>query len=719
MLKTLISTTISHKELNFKPGSTPTSFEVWVVNESDRFATFQLELLAPGAEAYTKRRWYELSPEVSTKKPPGDRTRFRITITDTPIPGFTGLINVTIRIFSLELGEDRKLLRLNLEPGAEIPLEIGLPVKQFQAYPLDQVEIPVRIHNPSYKMVDAIVRLTGIASSWLSEGTEQRIQLDRGASIEVVYLCLIPPVTQAFSDRYPFTVQVTHQGGLPASVTGVLEVLPTGYVEFDCTPTQHQLPPQSSGFWHWWINSVPYTLQFSNQSNVPSRMSVQIQGEDREQCTFQLLPDHVPVQPGEKVPVQLSVTTRRPWLGFSRLLLFALKAEIANSEIDLRNDTQVIKLKVRPKLPLWAQLLGVLLLLYGLWWCSWFNPESLWFGHKAAVNSVQFNGVGNEILSASDDQSIIHWDTPGFFNPLVNQQIEVLGGTQKSVRVIRYRPINNDWVAAGLENGEIQFWHLGSPQKVSTFLYQKDDRVLSLAFTKNSNYLFSGHGSGQVLQWQTSSVNSEAGLPEKFNPSRQHQFDFAVYGMALVGANDKNLLVGGRYNRLALWNWETDVTRPIAYPRTGGQDDYITSLSHATYRPYLLASSDNQGHITLWDLRPCLLEGKACQVLDEWQDGHEGKPVRQVAISEYGCYLASAGADGRVKLWVLTPEGKRSARYIDGLLLKKSLKPFNTVDIKVVDDSILVVAGNDNTQVSLSKEARKPEAQCDVPKGLF
>ncbi|MGI0487849.1 hypothetical protein ACN4EK_20605 [Pantanalinema rosaneae CENA516] len=713
MTKTPIATTVSQKELSFQPGTSTASFEVTAVNESDRFATFQLELLAPGIEANSKRRWYELAPEISAKKPPGDQTRFKVTITDTPIPGFAGVMNLTVRTFSLELGEDRKLVRLNLESGTAIPVKVDLPIKQYQVNPFEQIDILVRVHNPSQKITDVMLGLTGLPPEWLPSGTEHRLRLEPGSLTEVLFAVSIPPTTQTICGRYAFAVRATQPNGPPSSATGVVELRPSGQLELTCSPTQHVLPPKGAG-WRWWADTVDYWLEFTNQSNVPEQVSVNLSGDDVEQITFQVLPDRATLAPGEKLPVQLTASTRRPWWGWGKHLLFEVNGLLSDPRTTLRDDTQVLRLKVKPKLPLWMQLLLAVLLLYGIWWCSWMNPENPFYGHRAAVNSVQFNAVGTELLSTSDDQRIIHWNAPAFFNPLAKQQVGLLGQAQKSVRVVRYRPLGNEWAATGLENGEIQLWHLGTHQDPSVFSYQKDDRVMSLAFTRGSRYLFSGHGSGMVLQWGVNDPDSEAGLPTPDASLRRRQLDFAIYGMTLIGNADDTLAIGGRYNKLVFWNWQKDTLKPIPYPRVGGQEDYITSVVKSEYNPYLLATADNQGYITLWNLRPCMEGDQPCEVIEEWQDGHDGQPVRGLALSDVGCYLASAGADGRVKLWVLDKESKRDARFVNGIVVSRRPRAFNTVDVKVVDRDVVIASGNDDSQVRLAREPRKPEAMCDL-----
>ncbi|NER85293.1 MAG: hypothetical protein F6K42_38510, partial [Leptolyngbya sp. SIO1D8] len=109
-----IHTEISDSVLQFAPESGPLSFAITVYNNSDQFASFQVVLVAAGVDV-NQRDWYRLSPSVSAKIPPGAETCFQAHLLSVPpVPGgFTGTMNLTVRVYSTELrNEDRKDLRL-------------------------------------------------------------------------------------------------------------------------------------------------------------------------------------------------------------------------------------------------------------------------------------------------------------------------------------------------------------------------------------------------------------------------------------------------------------------------------------------------------------------------------------------------------------------------------------------------------------------------------
>jgi WD40 repeat protein len=323
------------------------------------------------------------------------------------------------------------------------------------------------------------------------------------------------------------------------------------------------------------------------------------------------------------------------------------------------------------------------------------------------------------------------WRVPGFLVPWIRQDMGVLGATTKSVRVVQYRPVENNQVVAGLENGDIQIWDiLAVGDRLDSFFYRKDDRVLALQYSQDSRWLYSGHGSGLVLQWDVEHDLAEfARLEPGFRePERSRQFDFAVYGLSFVDRGDQQLAVAGRFNQLVLWDLTTDDLETLPY-REGGKDDYILSVDSAELRPHLLATADNQGWITLWDLETCLTSDRPCDIIDQWPDGHDGNAVQSVALSDNACYLVSGGADGRVMLWPLNPNGTRANQYNQGIEIDRSVPTrqgnrfwgeklyptVRSVAVQRVQHALLIASGSEDTQVRVSEAEQMPQLGCDLP----
>ena len=751
MLKEYILTQISTKEITFEPGGSPASFDITVVNNSEQFATFQVELLAAGAVAGRSANWYSISPDVCTKKPPGDSTTFTVQITDVPKPGFTGLIKLTVRVFSLELpsADSRQVIRLIIPGSGITPPKLDLPNPEFNRYPGESVQIPILLESFNQRPSNITLRLLGIDEAWFPDGIEQRVVLPAEEKTNICFDCQIPDMLNAPSDRYDFTIEA-HQAESPVvSVQGALKILPQGYVEFNCLNTKQTIP-QKPGLWEEkQPNTAQFILEFDNQSNLRQSVTIQISDiQDRRKgvgirelgvgreggvkevegvqgvegleglgevggvnskysssstpstsptsstpllpTPYSLLPTQAELQPAQSTRFHLTINHPRPWLGWVKRKLYQAQAVTTDSRVEVNNDTQSFELKIMPLIPVGIQIAGLgITLLTGLIFGNWFLQLSQ--QHKDTVNTVHFNGLGGEVISGASDQTIRRWEVSG--NQLVSKGI-LDKKADKAVRVIRYRPVNNDRVAVGFENGQIQLFNLLSNTAEPSFTASPDDRVFDLAFTKDSRSLFSGHGSGQVVQWSL-----DKSITKHNSILRKQQVGFAVNALALVGKADSHLAIAGRFNQLTLWDLKTDKLRQIT--GGGGNKDYILSMSSTDSKPNMLVTGDNQGKIKVWNLRPCL-EGKdECELVSEWNG--DGQAVRAVALSDDGCYLASAGEDGQAKLWKLDNRGSSANQNLAGQVVMRSQKALTSVDIIRSGDVIFVASGGEDRQVQLSR----------------
>lgn len=721
-----LATQVLPKQLAFTPGGPPSAFAVEVVNHSDRYASFQLEVSAAGTNHLAGRKWYHVSPDISSKNPPGDTTQFQIEITDSPVPGFVGLMSLAVRVFSIELQEEeRESLKLTLAQGTgAVPLGLNLPVEDFDADPGEEIQIPVWVSNPSQLKTTATVSLQGIDASWFPEGNEQTVKLAPGGRVQTTFNCKVPadPV-QAPSHGYRFQVEASHAYGPPTQIEGHLKIDPLGFVVFQAQPEEHCIPEQFQ-MKFWQSPPVIYELKFENNSNLYQHAHAEIV-EPPPHCTFEVMPDNIKLGLGDSGKLSLIAEADRHWLGFSKRHTIQVEAVWSNVErIDSRDETHVLQLKVKPRIPLWLVILMALVGGVWLWWISPFNQYNRNYGHRGAVTSVAFNGIADQAVSSSNDTTAIRWSVQGLsawwaFPYLENiiQRGRQLAQQQKAIRGITYRPVNNDLVAVGLENGQIQLWDLNTDHTdpLQTFSYEKADRVLDVEFSQDSRYLFSSHGSGTIVVWATQRTAQQRKI------FKEQKMPFAIYDSVLLGNPDQWLAIAGQQNQLVLWNWQSkQALEALIYPESGTNRDYIQSIDTARDTPTLLTTADTQGNITLWNLAPCLQDSTTCKTLkpEIWSHSEANQPVRSVSMSDDGCYLASGGDDGRVMLWPLLPNGQRDPEFREGIELyepstvsmanffqnilhPRSSDRINSVDLKVIGSKILVLSGSDDTQVRL------------------
>lgn len=739
----VINATLSTQSLTFRPGGSPVSFEVTVINGSDQFAAFQLEVLAAGASRSSGSLWYRLSPEVAAAKPPGGITPFQIVIVDTPLPAFVGTINLTVRIFSPQLREERKLLvRLTIEPGLRSTLfSVELPVRRLQVYPLNPVDIPVRVRNLGQQQLDVVLRFAGFAPSWLIGSAERRLLVDPGTQAETSFQCQPPAALQAPSQDYPFIVEASSRDDPQVRTEGIVEVLPVGFVEFTATPQQQTIPSQGGWLPDWKSDSAAFPLLFKNASNLRQQVNVQLQGRDHRKCTYRVVPKDADLELGLTTNLTLEVKTKRPWVGLVKTLQLEARALLSDQRLGSTDPaTQTLELRVLPVVPLWLllALLAVLAALLALI----IRPVAI--AHTDVVNVVRFSSDNLSVVSGSDDCTIRHWRSDGLelkhiatldtgeavgcgsgndTRPESNSPLKV--NNNQPVWALQFDPIKNDRVAAGLKNSVIQLWNLATHEKEYELIVQEmvdsSDKVFDLVFTNDLRYLISGHGSGKVVVWERKqSVN------EKFQSSpKRKDIELRYQAQALaLSQDDRTLAIGGNNKNITL----LDLTEPnsrqrrfsVKVPnRSFGQDDYVWSLDFAPNRSNLLATADSDGYITIFDLDQCQINNtptqsnepinQECVKVDQWQAGKSA--VRSLAFTENGSKLVSAGDDGRVVVWPLTSESKLDRETaVNGREIYKSPNTINSIDVNK-QGTIIVSGGKDcqdrdgikNCQVNLRR----------------
>lgn len=772
-----VTAILSKKSLEFTPSNPLESsdssfngenlFDVTVVNDSDKFASFQLELSAPGVDENSHIKWYCVEPEICAKTPPGSETKFQIAITKAPIPAYDTNIDLELDVFSVEYAKLKTKKNLKLRINRPLKsLQVEMPVKRFRVKPGDSIKIPVIVYNLSPKFSEITLTCSQLNPEWMT-ATQKKLQLEPGDSQNITFSCQ-PPI-DTLSKEYDFTIEVkSNTNHYTTREQGILEVLPNGAVEFICTDKKKTIPGKEKNNY----KKTNYKLEFWNDSNLPHQVNIIVREEDQEKCEL-IIPEGINIAPSETKIMHLLAAAKRHWLGPKKIRKFAVSAVLSNPaseefsmEISPKPNTLVLELKILPIIPFLLQIGGAILIPLLLLLNWWMRPQVY---HQGTVNSVKFFGSGSLVFSGSSDQTIRRWqveDSTGFLQK--SAKIENKGKVatkkqlkNKAVRVIRQSPKDNDVLAVGLENGEIKLWDISSNQdKKVDFKYDKLSRVFDLVFSRDGRYLFSGHGNGFVKQWNLESDINVSVINRK---NKSTKVNFAVYALAIDEnkniSNNPLVVIAGRYNKIAVWqpqknnvnneiltkyyNQKIQETSQTNFTPVIGQQHYITSLANANNNDNnILASADNKGYITLWDIkkiRECINvstekentdpEGKQnnsnqdendksvfCNqaITEQWRDGHNKQPVRSVALTQNSCYLATAGDDGKVMLWSLS-KGKRNLEKSQTIFNFPDTK-FNTVDIKALKDDngeyILITSGDDNYQVRIERKGINNNANC-------
>ena len=721
-----IDARVSTNNLVFRSGATPVSFEVSIENNSYQFADFHLDLSVPGENRGTgTTKWYRLSPDVASAQPHGSTTTFQVFIIDTPIPGFKGSIDLTVRVFSPQLRQERRLLvRLKIEADCQAEsFGVELPVKQFQIYPRNTIDIPVRVRNLGQQFAEIVLRLTGIDPTWLVGGTDRRLTLAAASQIEVVFQCQPPPVGQAPSQNYPFSIEIIgHALPTTGDRQGNIEVLPVGFVKLTIDSAQIQLPAQGKWLPDWKTKTATTGVSFKNGSNIYQQVGVSIQGKDVQKCRAKSLPPAASLNLGTTTKVDLELETDRPWLGWGRTLSLEAKGVLSDGRLGSTDPaTQSLTVRVLPIVPLWLQLVSIGLLAAIIGWLL--QPRSA--AHTDLVNTVRFSGDADTVVSGSNDGTIRRWEVRGDkLEPHRGLVDGIFATPNRGVNVLRFMPEDNNRVAAGLANGVVELFDVANAKKIDDLKVPQADKVFDLVFTQDSKYLFVGHGSGKVRGWNIPILGGklQPAANSSIDLSRLSQLSFEVHSLA-ISADRQTLAIGGNFKRFFLWDWaqtaDKESAPAIAMQKlekidaklSAGESDYIWALAFVPKVSNVLATADSDGYITIWDLDRCRASATAaktpvkelnCQEsgkIDRWQAGQ--KAIRSIVFSEDGKLLVSAGDDGKISTWQLSADYKHDPKV--GVVSYDNTQKIDSIDLKTTNRGVEIVSGGRDSQVKLQR----------------
>ncbi|MBZ0291110.1 MAG: protein kinase [Anaerolineae bacterium] len=245
-------------------------------------------------------------------------------------------------------------------------------------------------------------------------------------------------------------------------------------------------------------------------------------------------------------------------------------------------------------------------------------------GHQQAVTAIAFRPDGNQLASASADQTLILWDLETG-NPITSS----LTGHTDAVMTVAYGPDGQTIASGGFDN-TIRLWDTQTGTPVGSPLTGHTDAVLSVAFSPDGQILASGGFDNTVRLWDTQ-TDDPIGSPLTGHTDVVTHITFNSDGTLLASTSrDGSVLL-----------WDLTAAHPVGQPLMGHQNWVLTAAFNPT-EPVLATGSRDQ-MIILWDLDHRQPLGNPLEAGTDW--------VSALVYSADGRTLFSGSYDKRVRQW--------------------------------------------------------------------
>jgi WD40 repeat protein len=258
-------------------------------------------------------------------------------------------------------------------------------------------------------------------------------------------------------------------------------------------------------------------------------------------------------------------------------------------------------------------------------------------GHINTVTSVVFNQAGDQLMTASWDNTVRVWDIQpedAGVRILLN---ETLIGHSSSIWALALSP-DDHWLASGSSDQTTILWKMDQVSQFGELVAQLDGAVWALATSPQRNQLAAGDEAGHIHIWDFDG--------ESLSNPRTLQQAGAVYSVA-YSQDGRWLASVGDDSDIHVWDM-TNGAAEEAWTIPGAHTDEIWAVVFSPDDRWL-ASASFDGTVKLWDTMTHQL------ISSPFAEGATG--FYALAFSPDGSQLVAAGFDRDIQKITLSETG--------------------------------------------------------------